>query len=273
MKMKIILNFAYLIILTLFIGCDDMSSDSSEAQTAVQQQEVTFPDSLAYITKEHKRVFPECEGEDCTTYTLEYIELTDEKYGFINDSIKVALVGTYASIDDAAEAFFDEYEEVTFEMTEEYFNPPWSQDLTVDVDLNEKGLLTLNYFSYSYYGGAHGMPSFSSVNYDLKTKQELALYDLVNIEDSTKLTVLGEKYFRIDNEIEPYISLSDAGYFWSDIEFYMSDVFTVTKDGLMFTYSPYEIASYAAGMPDFTIPYKDLQPHFTENSPLKRLME
>ena len=31
----------------------------------------------------------------------------------------------------------------------------------------------------------------------------------------------------------------------------------------MFTYQQYEIASYAAGMPEFTIPFEDLFPYLT----------
>ena len=35
------------------------------------------------------------------------------------------------------------------------------------------------------------------------------------------------------------------------------------EDGLVFTYQQYEIASYAAGMPNFTIPFEDLRPYLT----------
>ena len=35
------------------------------------------------------------------------------------------------------------------------------------------------------------------------------------------------------------------------------------EDGLVFTYQQYEIAAYAAGMPNFTLPYTDLLPYLT----------
>ena len=35
------------------------------------------------------------------------------------------------------------------------------------------------------------------------------------------------------------------------------------EGGLVFTYQQYEIAAYAAGMPNFTIPYDDLLPYLT----------
>lgn len=272
------LKITYLGMLALLISCGDSpSNDKQEAEQQEEQNQQTekaiFPDSLAYITKNHERIFPECEGDDCTSYSIEFIEIKNEKFDFINDSIKVQLIGDYNSMDDAADEFFDEYEEVTIDMGEDDFNPPWSQELTVGVDFNQKGLFTVSYGYYGYYGGAHGMPGFSSVNYDLETKKELALYDLLNAKDSTALLPLGEKYFRIDNDIEGNTSLEDAGYFWEDTGFYFSEIFTLTEDGLMFTYSPYEIGPYAIGMPGFTIPYDDLKPYFTENSPLKRLVE
>ena len=36
-----------------------------------------------------------------------------------------------------------------------------------------------------------------------------------------------------------------------------------SEEGLVFTYQQYEIASYAAGMPEFTVPYEDLLPYLT----------
>ena len=36
-----------------------------------------------------------------------------------------------------------------------------------------------------------------------------------------------------------------------------------SEEGLVFTYQQYEIAAYAAGMPEFTIPYADILPYLT----------
>lgn len=40
----------------------------------------------------------------------------------------------------------------------------------------------------------------------------------------------------------------------------------LTEDGLLFTYNPYEIAPYAAGIITFTIPYQPLRPYLTEEA-------
>lgn len=44
-----------------------------------------------------------------------------------------------------------------------------------------------------------------------------------------------------------------------------------TKEGIMFLYNQYEIAAYAAGLPQFVISYKDLMPYLTETA--KRLIK
>ena len=44
-----------------------------------------------------------------------------------------------------------------------------------------------------------------------------------------------------------------------------------SKDGIVFIYQQYEIASYAAGMPNFTIPYDDIMPYLTPEA--KALVE
>ena len=40
------------------------------------------------------------------------------------------------------------------------------------------------------------------------------------------------------------------------------------ENGLVFTYQQYEIAAYAAGMPNFTIPYDEILPYLTPEAKL-----
>jgi len=76
-----------------------------------------------------------------------------------------------------------------------------------------------------------------------------------------------------NNGLKADADLQETGYFGDNGTFYIGEIFTLTDKGLLFTYSPYEIPPYAAGMLEFTIPYTELKPYFTENNPLKRLME
>ena len=38
------------------------------------------------------------------------------------------------------------------------------------------------------------------------------------------------------------------------------------EEGLVFTYQQYEIASYAEGMPSFSVPYEEIKPFLTEEA-------
>ena len=271
--MKSLLKLFTILLFISFISCQDASTNKDNATDEITQPQSdvkSFPDSLAYVMKNHKRVYPECEGDNCSSYTVNYIELTDNKYSFINDKIKAELVGDYASIDDAADNFFDKYDEGAMESQTQF---GWEEATNVGTIFNQDGLFTISFGSFAYLGGAHGMQNFYSINYDLETSEELVVYDLVNANDSTTLLTLGEKFFRLDNQLDENENLKEASYFWDDGKFYFSDVFSLTQKGLMFTFAPYEIGPYALGTPEFTIPYAELKPYLTENSPLKRLME
>lgn len=273
--MKDILKLSYFGLLVLLISCGNSSNPktyntekSQQDEQKQSEQSEALTDTLVYVTKNYDRTFPECEGDDCPTYTLDYIEVEDSRYNFINDSIKVALIGKSASMDDAADDFLYEADE----NGASGFGQPWTHQMNANVGFNEKGFFTISYGFYEYVGGAHGMTGFSSDNYDLETKKKLAFYDMFNESDSTKLKTLGEKHFRKDNKLKPEGNINEQGYFWEE-DFYLSETFTLTSKGLVFTYAPYEIGPYSIGMPVFTIPYTELKPFFSAKSPLKRLVK
>lgn len=275
--MKTKVYFLILFATMSFVSCESNSNNSdgtnndntetTQQATAQQTTKKSFPDSLVYVTKTYDRVFPECEGDNCTTYQLTYIEMADKAYAFINDSVKVGLIGKHSSMDDAADEFFDQYSEDAGDS-----QMHWMKEVNTGVDFNQNGLFTVSYGYYSYMGGAHGMPGYSSTNYDLATNKALKLYDLINKANSSELLTLGEQYFRKDNRLTATDNLNENGYFDGE-KFRLSDVFTITKTGLTFSYSAYEIGPYALGMPEFTIPYSELKPYLAENSPLKRFVK
>ena len=64
--------------------------------------------------------------------------------------------------------------------------------------------------------------------------------------------------FRVDGDtVKEYLSLDGDLIPLPDWEPYPSE------KGLEFTYQQYEIASYASGMPSFTVPFSDIAPFLT----------
>jgi hypothetical protein len=261
--MKKQLALFFLILLVIFTSC----KDSVENSDALASAETTI-DSLSYTFKEVTKMRPDCKDEDCTFYSLDYIEITNADFQYINDSIKLLLIGKGNDYATAGDELLKEYQG-TLEVDE--YTMPWDLQSSVIVDFNNSGIFALTFNDYSFMGGAHGMSNIYPMIFDLESKKVLKFYDLVNESDSSALKKMAEKYFRLNNEIAADADLSEIGYFGeTNGKLYFNDNFTITQKGLMMTYNAYEIGAYVIGAPSFEIPYEDLKPYLTENSPLKR---
>ncbi len=108
---------------------------------------------------------------------------------------------------------------------------------------------------YDYMGGAHGMPLWIGMTFDLQSGQRLTLEDVIgNSEEELKEIVT--EYFA------EYIGRNPE-YFWADaIETVKEEAdfdlsFYLTEDGIKFYFPPYALACYAAGFQEVTIPYDE----------------
>ena len=127
-----------------------------------------------------------------------------------------------------------------------------------------KTLVTYEFDSYSYDGGAHGGEILQGATFRKSDGRKLGwdMFSQYKISDLQELIKQGLKgYFKVqrdeelkDNFLNPeqiyYIPLPQAEPYF-------------TKDGLQFVYQQYEIACYAAGMPKFTVPYDKVKKMFT----------
>lgn len=111
-------------------------------------------------------------------------------------------------------------------------------------------LATFSLLTYSYSAGAaHGMYHNEFVNFDLKQKKRIALEDLV---------VAGAKDKLRD-------AIYDANTNWlidhtiDQDKLNVSDNFYYGANGIVFVYPLYELASYAEGMSELTLPYQSTQ--------------
>ena len=111
---------------------------------------------------------------------------------------------------------------------------------------------TLHYYGYS--GGAHGMYSTHFVNVDLDKKAIIRLDDVFTKAQQSKVkALLWEIYqneYRGDNgeRQEPFTVKAD---------FYLSDNFYFSKDGIVFVYPPYAIGPYAEGEKELSLSLYD----------------
>ena len=101
---------------------------------------------------------------------------------------------------------------------------------------------TMGYHHYS--GGAHGMYSTQFVNVDLDKKAVIQLDDVFTKAQQNKVKALLWEIYQ--NE-----SRGDNGErqepFTAKADFYLSDNFYFSQDGIAFVYPPYALGPYAAG--------------------------
>ncbi|RIV26750.1 DUF3298 domain-containing protein [Fibrisoma montanum] len=118
-------------------------------------------------------------------------------------------------------------------------------------------ILSVKLSAYAYTGGAHPNSSTSLYTFDRTTGKPLSLTDLVT--DTTALLGIVEKAFRKHQDLLPQYNLEERGYFLRDGKFFLPANVALARDGLLFYYNPYEIAAYAVGPIEVTVPYSQLQ--------------
>lgn len=122
----------------------------------------------------------------------------------------------------------------------------------------DRSILSLYGYESAYEGAAHGNTSFKAVTYDLVTGKVLALNDILT--ESVTMDSL------CTHTTAALAGQSDA--LFPDYQTLVADLFQkssaeytdwyLSTEGLCFFFSPYEIASYAAGDIVATIPYSEL---------------
>ena len=113
-------------------------------------------------------------------------------------------------------------------------------------------ILSLRVTYYQYSGGAHGISSVVPYNYDLNTGKRLMLKDLFKEGYDFKTP--------INNIINSEFNKNPENYFQNAFKGIGDNQdFYIGKEGLVIYFQNYDIAPFAAGNPEFIIPYKDIK--------------
>lgn len=107
-------------------------------------------------------------------------------------------------------------------------------------------LATFEIQTYSYpAGAAHGMSHQEFVIFDLSNKKHITVSELLKPDMNTKLR--DELYASNQNWLEDHNIKKD--------QLQVSDNYYYGVNGIVFVYPLYELASYAEGMSELTLPY------------------
>lgn len=137
---------------------------------------------------------------------------------------------------------------------------PFSYKVLYTPQRIDSGVLSLSSVTTSYSGGAHGGVTCGGVTYDLTTGAVLSLADIladsVTADVICRLAVdaLMPKFEELYLFDDFNLTVEDrfSGNFLADSAWYLS------QEGLCFSFAPYDLAPYSAGVVTAVIPYAKL---------------
>ncbi|TMW72897.1 WG repeat-containing protein [Alteribacter natronophilus] len=134
---------------------------------------------------------------------------------------------------------------------EETADGTYSGDFNVLFYRSDLNVLELNGYDFPF-GAAHGMPYRTTVSVNIRNGRIYTLSDLFK-DDADYVTEISEI---VGQQIE-----ENPDYFFPDAYTGISpdQPFYVTDDSLVVYFAPYEIAAYAAGFPEFPIPFTQIE--------------
>ena len=147
----------------------------------------------------------------------------------------------------------------------------WTLERTIKIAYASEDLVTLLYSEDGNTGGAH---PFSGQRYyvmNLQNGQQMTLKDLLNPGYEGEINVIAEQAFRDSRNIAPDVSLEGEGFWFQNNTFAINNNFGILEDGLAFHFNTYEVAPYAMGASEFTIPYEDIMGLIPPNSPITKI--
>lgn len=197
--------------------------------------------------------------------------LVDSVRLFIDHVIGDSLSGTVldeGKLHRVAEAKYAELRKEREEMqTEVEFEIPlFEYDCNITKDLDKDSFVVYSAGIYEYHGGAHGGFYYSCMSFR-KSDGRMMGWNMLKNTDSKEFKELMIdglcEYLDATPENLEDMLLIEGGI--SQLPLPVCHPCPV-ETGLSFCYQQYEVAPYAAGLPDFTIPYEKLLPFLTDEA-------
>lgn len=253
--------------LALALGASSCSSQKAEAQaeTGAPAREAVAeaapaPDPVAPIPFEVRKFEKEVGDNELE---IEYpVKGNPELVAAVRKWINEQLSDTYRGDMDNAEAFFRHY----------------AAQVGQDPELNEYGgyvknefeveykndlVVTYDHTSYEYEGGAHGMGGVYGTTFLQSDGSIFGKHCFKTLNALRPLFVEGlKRYFKVKTDAELADCLSNPDGLKHLAAPGMEP--WVEEGGVVFSYTPYEIAPYSSGSPRFTIPFAQVEPYLTE---------
>jgi len=247
--MKIQQFITCMIAIPVFAACGNQTAE--ETATTVAKDSLTYTmDSIGIRkgyasgdTAEASMVYPVIGNQSALADTL-------------NQYLKQSFNGA-ADAKSGIDSFFAHYENFAKEMKGIGPANGWSYQAKNILLPVYKDLYTLSMFVYEYSGGAHG--NYGTQLYQFtQAGNRLSWKDILLPDAEKAIQPLLQKAIAQHLEIPTTTPVAEMGLFIQNNTIPLAYSFALTEKGLRLIYNPYEIASYAVGMIDITIPYAAL---------------
>jgi hypothetical protein len=139
-------------------------------------------------------------------------------------------------------------------------NPQTESTGYYEIKTNERGILSLSLFNYSFSGGAHGLTLQKSLTFDVQTGQSYTLQQLFKPGADYVARISAIVQAEIKKRDIPVIT--DVKTIRPDQDFYIAD------KALVIYFQVYELTAYYYGFVYFPISIYDIQDIIDENGPL-----
>lgn len=249
---------------------DEDDEDEDDADQAFRVKSVKFTKSNADAEMELEYDYPQNDGHvaDSVRAYLIGLEGKEDYTGSLRDGqAYINYIGNYKH-----EMLADEHQTDQATINEDreegddpFMLPTYSHSASCSLSDDEPGYVTYRCFTDDYMGGAHGMPYSFGVTFSKADGHRL--YNILKNTESSdfhRLVVDGLKsYFNEignDGDLDEWLLVPSA-----EITVPSATPF-LTKEGVCFIFGAYEIAPFAAGMPEFTVPYDKIRPFLTKEA-------
>ena len=200
----------------------------------------------------------DAETESCAIQTTIEVKM-NYPMEFVQDEFAAATIDDYFAT--IQQAFFGAFAEYGM-----FYSPgPLALDVSYTITPYTDSISSILFTIYEYTGGAHGNTTFQSFVFDTANQRVLTLGDVIEASlPEAAIAGLVQDQLR-----EKLGDMTDEQWILDGTsptpENYANWILTV--DGLVFTFPPYQVAAYAAGPQEVTIPWSALEgtlmPEFT----------
>lgn len=293
LNQKSTLALSILVITLGLTACQ--KSDSKKAEPTVDQSAASqVPDTSMLLqgdTEKVKLTLPECNGNTCPEFSIERLK---SNQAFVDETIDQAILDNLDKMLDiaqlskakkdadqqqtASQASASEVQvnKTPVQQLQERVQPYANSFLEMDKELktlgasgqitislspkilnSDKPLATVVLNTSSYLGGAHGASAQTYFNFDLVSKKQVGLDQIIEANQKAKFEKLAHDAFKtwvIDSKLAE--SVHEYEQAW---KFTLSDNFYLGKQGLILQYGEYDIGPYVVGLPRLMIPYDQLK--------------